>query len=80
MTHFWDDDCEFRVQSVVHLPNGTFVTPERVVVLRVFRFGVSRCGEDLVPGRCIAVRLWNTVRWLPREQNNVWLETNPEAF
>lgn len=64
-THIWNDDGEFGVQSVVHLPNGTFVTPKRIVVLGVFGVRVACRGEDLVPGCCVAVRLWNAVRRLP---------------
>lgn len=77
-THFWYDDCEFRVQGVVHLPNGTFVTPERVVVLCVLGVRVPGCGEDLVPGRRVAVRLWDTVRWLPAGQKMTF-GWNPNA-
>lgn len=64
-THFWNDDGEFGVQGVVHLADGTFVTPERVVILRVFGVGISCCGEDLVPGCGVAVGLRNAVRGLP---------------
>lgn len=60
---------------MVHLPDGAFVTPKRVVVLCVLGVRVPRCGEDLVPGCCVAVRLRNTVRRLPGGQNDVWLET-----
>lgn len=64
-THIWDDDGEFGVQRVVHLPNGSFITPEGVVILAVFGVRVTDCGEDFIPRGGVRVRLWHTVRWLP---------------
>lgn len=74
-THIWNDDSELGIQCVIHLPNGTFVTPEWVVLLCVLCVRVSCCGENLVPGCGIAVGLWDTVRWLPAEdlQNKAWI-------
>lgn len=60
----WNDDSELGIQCVIHLPNGTFVTPERVVLLCVLSFWISCCSENLVPGCGIAVGLRDTVRWL----------------
>lgn len=53
---------------MVHLADGSFVTPERVVVLTVFGIRVADCGEHLVPGGGVGVRLWHTVWWLPTTQ------------
>ncbi len=60
---------------MIHLPNGTFITPERVVLLCVLSVWISCCSENLVPGCGIAVGLWDTVRWLPAEdfQDKVWI-------
>lgn len=68
MTHIRDDDGELWVECVVHLANGSFVTPEGVVVLAVLGVGVTDRGEHLVPGRGVGVRLWHAVRRLPAKQ------------
>lgn len=49
---------------MVDFPNCSFVTPEGVVILGVFRVRVPRRGEDLVPQSSIAVGFRNTVWWL----------------
>lgn len=49
---------------MVDFPNGALVTPERVVVLSVFRVGISGSCEDLVPECGVAVCVGDTVRWL----------------
>lgn len=67
----WNGDSELGIQCMIYLPNGTFVTPEWVVVLRVLRVWVSCCGEDLVPGRGITVGLWDTVRWLHCDREDI---------
>lgn len=50
---------------MVHLPNGSFVTPEGVVILAVFGVRVTDCGEDFIPGGGVGIRLRHTVWWLP---------------
>lgn len=35
MTHIWNNDSKLWVEGVVHLADGSFVTPEGVVVLTV---------------------------------------------
>lgn len=35
VTHIWNDDRQLWVECVVHLADGSFVTPEGVVVLTV---------------------------------------------
>lgn len=49
---------------MVDFPNGTLITPERIVVLSIFRVGISGSCEDLVPERGVAVCVGDTVRWL----------------
>lgn len=69
MAHIWNNDGEFGVECVVHLADGSFVTPEGVVVLAVLGVRVSHCGEQLVPRRGVGVRLWYAVRRLPVKPN-----------
>lgn len=64
-THVWNDDGELGVEGVVHLSDGSFVTPEGVVVLAVFGVRVADRGEDFVPGGGVGVRLRHTVWRLP---------------
>lgn len=64
-THVWNDDGEFGVQRVVHLPNCSFVTPEGVVILAVFGVRVTDGGEDFIPGGGVGIRLRHTVWRLP---------------
>lgn len=64
-THVWNDDGELGVEGVVHLSDGSFVTPEGVVVLAVFGIRVADRGEDFVPGGGVGVRLRHTVWRLP---------------
>lgn len=68
-TYIWNDHGEFGVQCVVHLADGSFVTPEGVVVLTVLGVRVSDCGEHLVPRRGIGVRLRHAVRRLPANRS-----------
>ena len=65
MTHVGDDDGQLRVESVVHLADGSLVTPEGVVVLTVLGVRVTDRGERLVPGRGVGVRLRHAVGRLP---------------
>lgn len=64
-THIRNDDGKLWVECVVHLADGSFVTPERVVVLTVFGIRVTGRGEHLVPGRGVGVRLRDAVWRLP---------------
>ena len=65
LTHIRDNDGELGVQCMIDLSDGSFVTPERVVILCVFGVRVPRCREELVPRCGIGVRLWDTVGRLP---------------
>lgn len=67
----WHDDGQLGVEGVVHLPDGSFVTPERVVVLRVLGVRVTGRGEDLVPRRGVGVGLWDTVGRLHGDREDV---------
>lgn len=64
-THVWNDDCELGVECVVHFADGSFITPEWVVVLRILGVRISRSGEYFIPGCGIGVRLRNAVWRLP---------------
>lgn len=68
MTHIRNDDRKLWVESVVHLADGSFVTPEGVVVLTVLGIRVADCGEHLVPRCGVGVRLWHAVWRLPTNQ------------
>lgn len=46
---------------MIDFSNGPLVTPERIVVLRIFCVGISGSCEDLVPQRGVAIRIRNTV-------------------
>lgn len=49
---------------MIDFSNGPLITPERIVILRVFCVGISGSCEDLVPERGVAVCVRNTVWWL----------------
>lgn len=68
MTHIWNNDSKLWVECVVHFADGSFVTPEGVVVLTVLGIRVADCGEHLVPRRGVGVRLWHAVWRLPANQ------------
>lgn len=69
MTHIRNDDSKLWVECVVHLANGSFVTPEGVVVLTVLGIRVADCGEHLVPRCGIGVCLRHAVWRLPTNQS-----------
>lgn len=69
VTHIWNNHGKFWVECVVHFANGSFVTPEGVVVLTVLGIWVADRGEHLVPRCGIGVRLWHAVWWLPANKN-----------
>lgn len=69
MTHIWNNHGKFWVECVVHFANGSFVTPEGVVVLTVLGIWVADRGEHLVPRCGVGVRLWHAVWWLPANKN-----------
>lgn len=73
-THVGNDDCELRVESVVHFADGALVAPEGVVVLTVLGIRVSDRGEHLVPGCRVGVGLRNAVRRLPTNQKQASTE------
>lgn len=68
-THIRDDDGKLWVECVVHFADGSLVTPEGVVVLTVLGVWVADCGEHLVPGCGVGVRLRHAVRRLPANPN-----------
>jgi hypothetical protein len=47
---------------MIDFPNGSLVTPEGVVILGLFRVGVTDSREDLVPQGSIAVRVRRAMR------------------
>lgn len=69
VTHIWDDDGQLWVECVVHFADGSFVTPEGIVVLTVLGVRVADRGEHLVPGGGVGVRLRNAVWRLPVDRN-----------
>lgn len=79
-THVWNDDGELRVEGVIHLADGSFVTPEGVVVLAVLGVRVADRGEDFIPGGGVGVRLRHTVRWLPTMTQKNIQKVNTVAF
>lgn len=72
MTHIRNDDRKLWVECMVHLADGSFITPEGIVVLAVLSIRVADCGEHLVPRSGIGVCLWHAVWWLPTNQNKDW--------
>lgn len=69
VTHIWDDDGQLWVECVVHFADGSFVTPEGIIVLTVLGVWVADRSEHLVPGGGVGVRLRNAVWWLPVNGN-----------
>lgn len=59
-----NDDRKLWVECMVHLADGSFITPEGIVVLAVLSIRVADCGEHLVPRSGIGVCLWHAVWWL----------------
>lgn len=71
-THVGDDDGKFRVEGVVDLADGAFVTPEGVVILAVPGVRVADRGEQLVPGCGVGVGLRDAVGGLPADQKQTF--------